>query len=260
MSEKIRESIKKKAELIEKLVREIPNYRSLIISPIVGLPSSQLQKMRKLLKDEKIMVMKNVILKKTVEKLKENFEGIEKLLDYINESFAIILSNKDAFELALMLTKNRVPAKPKPGQIAEKDVTLEPGPTDIPAGPMISEFGKIGVKVGVEKGKIAIKEKATIVKKGEKINEELANVLAKLDISVMSIGLKIKAAYDIKEKKFYPSITIDVDETVEKIKQANSDALCLAFNIAYPCKESIKLLLNKASIEAQALENMLNKK
>lgn len=50
------------------------------------------------------------------------------------------------------------------------------------AGPVISEFAKVGLIAGVEEGKVAIKKDKVVAKKGDEISKELAGVLRKLKI------------------------------------------------------------------------------
>ncbi|MCM8804934.1 MAG: 50S ribosomal protein L10, partial [Candidatus Omnitrophica bacterium] len=111
---------------------------------------------------------------------------------------------------------------------------------------------KAGFKVGVEKGKLIIKEKK-IIKAGEKISEDLANALQKLNIRPVKIGLNVNYSIDLKNKKVYKNIIINKEEEKEKLSIASRRALALALGINYICRETIRELISKAVINANAL-------
>jgi hypothetical protein len=111
----------------------------------------------------------------------------------------------------------------------------------------------VGLKVGVESGKVAVKEDAVIAKKGEKINSKVAEILTRLDIKPMEVGLGLVAAYEdgIVYKK--DVLLIDEEAFNEKLKNAAAYAFNLAFNIAYVTKDNAGLLIAKAFNDAKAL-------
>src|SRR3989344_3888733 len=97
-------------------------------------------------------------------------QNIHELKDHIKEDNAILISQMDAFDLAGKLAESKSPVKAKVGQIAEMDIHIEPGPTELVAGPVVSELGALGLKIEIKGGKIEIKEAKIIVKKGQAIS------------------------------------------------------------------------------------------
>jgi large subunit ribosomal protein L10 len=170
----------------------------------------------------------------------------------------LIFSDLDPFELSGLLAKNKINSKAKPGQVLEKDLTIEAGPTDMMAGPALTDFSNAKIKVGIEQGKIAIKE-PVIIKKGVPISPEMANILDKLEIKPIMISIKPAIAYDSAEIKIYKDIKIDAEEALSRLAQALSEATNLAFKIDYPCKETIAILLAKANSHALAINSLLPK-
>jgi large subunit ribosomal protein L10 len=154
------------------------------------------------------------------------------------------------------LADNKASVKAKADQIANEDLIVEAGPTDIPAGPMISEFAEAGIKVKVENGKLSIIKDTVVTKKGEKIKANVAGILSKLDIIPFKIGLNPLAAYDSKENKVFKNIKIDKEKTFSDVSLASLQAINLALNSSYPCKETIVFLIGKASLEANAIEKL----
>jgi len=250
---------KEKIETVKKLVDSLKENKTLIIASIKNLPSRQFQEIRKKLrKDVKIMVVKKRVFQKALES--EDREKLEKLKNYIQEDSSILFSKLDCFELAALLAENKNPIKAKPGQVAVEDIEVEAGPTDLMPGPAISEFGNLGIKVAVEEGKIAIKEKKVIAKKDEKISDSAAAIMAKLDIKPFDIGLDPIVLYDLENNKIYENIKIDKKKAVENLKIGFAKSLGFAQKIAYYCKETISYLLGKANNEGKIIQKLENSK
>ncbi len=245
---------KAKLETVKSLVESIKNNSTIIIASIKNLPSKQFQEIRKKLRKEaEIKVAKKRVVWKAFETAENS---LEKLKDYVQEDSALLFSKLDSFELAGLLVENKNPIKAKPGQIALEDIEIEAGVTDLLPGPAISELGALGIKVGVENGKIAVKEKKIIVKAGEKISGNAASIMAKLDMKPFTIGLEPIALYDLKNEKIYTDVKIDKEKTIQEIRVSAAKATGFAQKIVYYCKETISFLLAKANAEANSLEKL----
>ena len=244
-----------KVKALKELVGMIEKYPTVCVSSIENLPSKQLQKIRHMLRKEIVMkiVKKNMAIMAFEEAKKEN---IKELAKAVEKNSVILFSNLDPFEIASLLVENKFPIKAKPGQIANEDLVIEAGPTDLMPGPAISELSAVGLKTGVEGGKIAIKETKAIVKAGQKISKNAADVLIKLDILPFSIGLDIKVAYDSKDRKIYSNIKIDKEGFTNKLIGSFVAARQFAVGIGYATKETITLILARAQREALALEKL----
>ena len=250
---------KKISDVKLKIVKEfedlVKNKRTILVSSIKNIPASQVQEISKKLRGKAIVKVpkKNLIFRgldfskdKEIEKLKAN----------INEDFAILFSDLDSFELAGELIKNQSPAKAKTGQIADKDLEIPEGPTELVPGPAVSELSAMGIKIQIEKGKITIKEPKIIVKKGEKISKGAAELLNKLDIKPFKVGFIPLCSFDNKEKIFYSEIKINKEGTIEQLKTDYSKALSFAIEIGYSAKDTIKFLIGKARMHEKAFEKL----
>lgn len=250
----------KKLRMRDKLVELIKNNNTFIISSIKGVPSSQLQQIRhKLKKVAGIMIVKKHVMRRAMDEAAK-LPGETKLKDiekYLEEGSAVLFSQLDPFELASILSDERTPAKAKAGQTALQDIKIEAGPTDIPAGPMISDLSNAGIKIAIESGKITIKKPEILVKKNEKISENIANILVKLEIMPFEVGLELIAAFDAKTHKTYIGIRIDKKATLEKLKQAFTDARALAVEINYPTQETITMIIVKAALQEKAIAALI---
>ncbi len=259
-----KKEFKKKHKISEVKIRKakelaslMDSKKSLVVASTLNLLSSQLQEIRKKLREkaEIKFAKKSTILRALDQSKKENIKDLSK---YLLENDALIFSEEDPFDIAEILSENKYPAKAKAGQIAKEDIAIEKGPTDLMPGPILTELGNVGLKAGIVGGKVTIKERKVLLKKGEKISRAVADILMKLEISPFKVELEPLAAYDSSSKKIYNNIKIDKEETLAKLKELFSSALQFAINIGYPTKESINQILINAEKEAIALNNLVS--
>lgn len=244
-----------KKNTVKELTELIKKKRTMLIVSIKSIPASQIQEITKKLKGKVVVKVpkKNLIFRAIENSEDEHVKSVE---ETIKENVAVLFSDMDCFELAAELVKNKNPAKAKPGQEAPEDIEVPAGPTELTPGPAISELGAVGLQVQIDKGKLSIKESKIVVRKGNKISAQVADVLSKLDIKPFTISLVPLAGYDSHEKKVYLNIQIDREKAVADLKKAFGKALPFAVEIGYVCKDTIGLLLQKAARQEKAIENL----
>ena len=243
-----------KKKLVQEMIKLARQYSIIGLVNMENMPAPQLQSMRSELREKiSLFMTKKRFMKIALDKLKNEKNRIEELENYFEGMPALIFTSEDPFKLSRILQKSRTSAPAKAGQIAPNDIVINKGPTPFAPGPIISELSGVGLKVGVESGKVAVKEDAVIAKKGEKINSKVAEILTRLDIKPMEVGLGLVAAYEdgIVYKK--DVLLIDEEAFNEKLKNAAAYAFNLAFNIAYVTKDNAGLLIAKAFNDAKAL-------
>lgn len=242
---------KKNVEDLANLVRQYPIIG---LANMANLPAPQLQAMKKeMMGKVELFMTKKRLMKIVFDNLKDEKKNIQELANCFEGMPALLFTNDNPFKLSKLLQKSKTNAPAKAGQIAPQDIIITKGPTPFAPGPIISELGSIGLKVGVEGGKVAIKEDAVVARKGEKIRAKVAEVLARLDIKPMQVGLGLVAAYE--DGIIYKKDALDIDEKEfsNKISTAAREAFNLAFNIIYTTKDNIKLFITKAFNDARAL-------
>ena len=249
---------KKKLEEIADLIKK---NNTVMIALIENLSSVQFQKLKKFLSDKAtIRVVKKTLLLRALEKSKESKKGIELLEKSLAKNFAVIFSNQNPFELAAIFSENKNKAYAKAGYVAKEDIIIPAGPTDLPAGPVISELSKAHIKASIDGGKIVIKEKSVVVKKGEEVSEDAARVLSTLEITPITISILPIAAYDSKEQKVYENIKVDKTETIAQLEAISRNAFNFALNLEYISGETITFLLMKASSHFNSLQSKVVEK
>jgi len=248
---------KKKAVLeLSKLLKE---KKTFLIASIKNIPGSQFQEIVKKMRGKAVVkVPKKNIIFKAIDSSKD--EEIKKVKEKIGESFALLFSDIDCFELAMDLIRKKSPSKAKVGQIAPEDIEIPAGPTDLVPGPAISELGSLGIQIQIENGKITIKAPKIIAKKGSKITQGAADMMSKLDIKPFAIGFIPVAAFDNEAKMFYPEININPDKVLDDLKELYGRALPFAVQIGYASPETITFLIGKAERQELVLENLQTQK
>ncbi len=247
-----------KLKTVADLIKKMKESNTVLIASTNGLPSSQFHEIKKNLrgKAEVQVAKKSLVIRAITESGKD---GMQNLKEYIGADIALFFSDIDTFELSGLLSDNQSPTKARAGDIAPEDINVEPGPTTLVPGPAISELSGVGLKVAVEGGKLAIKLPATIVRAGEVIKENVAGVMAKLDIKPMKVGFEPVAAYDATNNKVYSGIKIDKKKTHEELRQAIGKALGFAISIKYLAKETLSYFFAKANAEENAIKSLIDK-
>src|SRR3990172_1038601 len=247
-----------KIKIVSDLADRMKKSRTLLIASTRGLPSSQFHEIKKNLRGKAIVrVAKKTAVLRAIDAVGK--ASLDKLKENIGADIAMFFSDLDPFTLSGLLAENKSSSKASAGDIAPEDINVEPGPTSLDPGPAISELSGVGLKVAVEGGKLAIKLPRTIVRAGEAIKENVASVMAKLDIKPMKVGFEPVAAYDGEEDKVYVGIKIDKNKTYEELKEMIKKALGFAVARGYATKETVSYFIAKAGREEIALTNLASK-
>jgi len=239
VSERKKQEVKKIKELMEK-------YPVIGMLDLFKMPSRQLQSIRKSLRGNVLMKMSKKRLIKLVLKDVKGKKDIEKIDKFMPKEPALIFSEMNAFELSKALKKNKSLRYAKGNDIAPDDIIVRAGPTSLMAGPAIGELQRVKIPAMVKEGKIHVRQDTVVVKKGEVISSQLANVLKKLDVQPIEVGINLLGVWE--NRIIYEKEILDVDEElyVQNMREAHTYALNLCVNVCYPNKESIKILLRKA--------------
>ena len=248
------------SEAKKKLVKEIAlmmkRNRTVLLASSKGLPGMQFHEIKKKLRGAaELKVAKKSTIIKAIEATEKG--AIQNLKNYLQSDYVLLFSDIEPFELSSMLMDFQSSRRAKAGDIAPEDIEIEPGPTELVAGPAISELGSVGLKVKVAEGKLEIIKGVTVAKKGETIKPNVASVIGKLNIMPMKVGFLPIAAYDGKEDKIYTNLIIDKAGTLEKMRELIRRALGFAINVKYPTEKTIRYFIAKAAAEEKALARLI---
>jgi len=239
---------KKKLTEVEEIKKMIEKYPVVGMLDLFKMPSAQLQSIRRLLRGKAVIKMykKRLISRAFDEKLK-------KLEEFAPNEPTLIFTGMNPFKLFSLLKKNKSKTYAKANDIAQDDILINAGPTNLPAGPAIGELQRAKIPAMIKEGKIHVREDTVVVKRGEVISSTLANILKKLDIKPMLIGINVLGIWENGTIFGKDVLDVDEEEYLQNIRNAYFNALNLSVNICYVNKESVKLLIQKAYQECKNL-------
>ncbi|MEM5815894.1 MAG: 50S ribosomal protein L10 [Candidatus Aenigmatarchaeota archaeon] len=245
-----------KIKIAEEIGNEIKKYKTLVVFDLFKIPTKEFKEIRKSLEN----FGKTIVLKKNIFYFSLKNAGIDpKPFENLGlKQIGIFLTNEDPFSIYKKICEIKTERFAKEGDEAESDIWVYSGPTQIKAGPSISEFARLKIPAGVEGGFIAVKKDTQVAKKGDKISKELASLLRKLKIKPISVMLNVICAY--YKNAIYDKSTLNlVFEYPKLLTQAYQNAINLTINIGYPTKENINILISNAYLKAKVLENLVIK-
>jgi len=243
-----------KKEIVSNIISLIREYPIIGVVNMENLPAPQLQTMRAQLRGKFFITMtKRRLIKLAFENAKSSKKGIEKLEPHLGGEPALIFTKENPFRLSRTLQKSKSPAPAKANQTAPRDIIVNKGATSFAPGPIIGELAMAGIKSGVEGGKVAIKEDTVVVRAGEKIKPKTAEILTRLGIQPMEVGLDLVAVFENGIIYGRDVLSIDDKEYMSRLGNAARWAFNLANYAAYPTKETIRLLVGKAYNDSKYL-------
>jgi large subunit ribosomal protein L10 len=240
-----------KRKEVEEIKKNAGLYTLVGLVDMYGIPAAQVQQIRRNLRGKALIRMtRNTLIKHAFDEMGGDVQGLTR---YMSGHSALIFTNENPFRLYKALEKTKTKMAAKAGEKAPEDIVVGKGPTSFKPGPIVGELQQVGIPAAIEAGKVKIKETKTVVKKGAVISKKVADVLSKLDIRPMDIGLILQVAY-YEESIFEPSVlAIDEAVIIGQIGQAAMEAFNLSVNAAIPTKETIAPILTKAVREARGL-------
>jgi len=249
----ISKSLQRKMKIVEDTVQLLEKYPCIMITSIRGVETRVLQEIRFRLRERNavLKVIKNTLIKKALEKVsRKNIRQLEK---YLIGQNALIFTFENPFSIKIFLDKNKIPRDAKAGDIAPEDIVIPAGNTNFAPGPILSLFSKLKIPTSIKEGSIWITKDTTILKAGETITSEIAELLKRLDIKPIRVGLDVKVAYIDGLLLTSDKLAIDLEEEKDKIANAFIQALNMSINIGYPTRENIEMLVSKAYRESYKL-------
>jgi len=238
-----------KKDIVSELSRQVKSHSVVAVVGISGIPSKQIQVIRKRLKGQTgIAVSRSNLIKRALDKA-----GVKGMDDYVEGPTGLLFSDLNPFKLEKLVYGCKTNAPVRPGTPAPFDLIVPEGDTGLPAGPLIGDLQAAGVKARIQGGKIIVSEKSVIAKAGERVDEKRAAVLARLGIEPLEIVLRIKAAHEGGVIYGGDILHIDETETVGRIAGAYQRALNLAYNAKVYNKAVVRLLVQEAAAKARNL-------
>jgi len=240
-----------KREEVDDLVETIESYDSVGIVNIAGIPSRQLQDMRRGLHGTaEVRVSRNTLLKRALDDVDA---GLEDLNEYITGQVGIIGTNDNPFGLYKQLESSKTSAPINAGEVAPNDIMIPEGDTGMDPGQFVGELQAVGADARIQEGSIQVLEDSHVLDAGEVVDDQLANVLSELGIEPKEVGLDLQAVF-ADGVLFEPDeLELDVEEYQADIEAATARAQNLSINAVYPTAQTAGALLSKGAGDAKSL-------
>ncbi|SFR55151.1 large subunit ribosomal protein L10 [Halogeometricum rufum] len=229
----------------------LEEYQSVGVVSVTGIPSRQLQSMRRDLHGSaELRMSRNTLVTRALEDVND---GLEQLTEFVYGQVALVGTNDNPFGLYKQLEASKTPAPINAGEVAPNDIVIPEGDTGVDPGPFVGELQQVGAAARIMEGSIKVTEDSQVLDEGEVVSEELANVLNELGIEPKEVGLDLRGVYS-EGVLFEPEeLAIDVDEYRADIQSAAAGARNLSINAGYPTAQTAPTILAKAAGEAKAL-------
>lgn len=254
-----------KVEFVKRIQSETKKYKVVGVMPYEGLPDRLVQKIRNELKPDTKFVTgrKSLLLRIT------DAPHLKQLQPYIQNSSAIIFSNKDPMELYNIISSNKLRLLAKPNQVSPEEIRIESGETSIPPGQGVTDMKAAGIDVKIDKGKVVISRSKVLVPKGAKISVAITKALKMLDIAPFEAKGQLKALVDgdllFTENVFKINTSFVQGEITRNFRAAYELSLAMNFVTPYNVSEFIRRAFVSALAvgvegkipEAEALEKLI---
>ena len=242
-----------KREEVEQ-IKELASSHELIgLVDIYGIPAKQFQQIRRNLHGNAVVkVARNTLVAHAFNELGGQFIDLN---EKVTEHSALIFASGNPFKLFKSLEQTKTRRAAKAGEITPEDIVVSEGPTSFKPGPIVGELNSAGIPAAIDGGKVKIKQTKTVVKAGEAVSAKQADVLSKLDIKPMPVGLNLVAVCYEGEIYLPDVLAVDDEAYKAKITLAASQAFNLAVNAAIPtaCAAVTDAQIAKAVREARNL-------
>jgi len=239
---------------VEHLTTLLTDNKIIGIAEIGGIPGPQLQKMRENIREKaRIRCAKNSLITRALDEANKKVNGISGLKGEITGQAAIITTDMNPFKLFKEIKSTRTMAPAKGGETATHDIEVKKGETPFKPGPIVGELQKAGIPAAIQEGKVVITNDKVVVPTGKKIPLDVAQMLTRLEIFPIEIGMNLHAVFEGGTIYKPDVLDINMDKFIIQLQQASSNAFNLALETAWPTKATITNLLLKAYSNAYTL-------
>ena len=242
-----------KKEELKALVKVLEDASIVALGNIEGIPSNSMIQMRRKLRGQATLkVTKNTLLRLALKEAARSKPGLDQMAEKINGPTAVITTQMNPFRLYKKFQESKSKAPARGGEVAPDDIWVYQGDTPFKPGPVVGELQRSGIPAAIDGGKVVIKQDKLLVKKGDRIPQNIAQGLTRLEIFPLTVGMDVQAVYE--GGMIYGPDVLGIDEAkvLADLDKAVRSALNLSVNVAYPTKQTIEILLQKAHREAVA--------
>lgn len=243
-----------KAQMYRTLQEEPRRHRVVALVRMEKVRASQILPLRKKLKgDVSFVSIKDKVARKALEGVGGDVPGIGGMAAKVEGQCMFMFTDMSPFKLNVVLSKNTVMLPARAGDTASIDVVVPAKNTGIAPGPMLTVFKDAGIPTKIDQGTIWITKDTVPVKKGGVIGDNLAPLLAKLDIKPVEAGISLDSALEDGVVYSADELVVDVAAVRDGLGAAHAGAMALSVEAAYPTAGNIAQILARAAQRASSL-------
>ena len=243
-----------KAQMYRTLQEAPRRHRVVALVRMEKVRASQILPLRKRLKgDVSFVSIKDKVARKALDAVKGEVPGLADMASRLAGQCMFMFTDMSPFRLNVVLSKNTVMLPARAGDTASIDVVVPAKNTGIAPGPMLTVFKDAGIPTKIDQGTIWITRDTVPVKKGGVVGENLAPLLAKLDIKPVEAGILLDSALEDGVVYSADELVVDVGAVRDGIGAAHADALALSVEAAYPTAGNVERILARAAQRATSL-------
>ena len=240
-----------KREEVDDVVEFIGRYDSVGVVDVTGIPSRQLQAMRRDLHGTAALrISRNTLIRRALEAVDDDFED---LVGHVAGQVGLVGTNENPFGLYRQLEASKTPAPINAGEVAPDDVVIPEGDTGIDPGPFVGDLQQVGANARIEGGSIQVVEDSTVLSAGEEVSADLANVLGELGIEPKEVGLDLRSVHSDGVLFAPDELAIDVAAYRADLESAAAAGRTLSVDAEYPTDRTVAALLSQAGGDAKAV-------
>lgn len=241
-----------KIEEVEELTELVEESPVVAVADVEGIPAAQMQEMRASLRGQaRIRVVKNTLLKRALDEADR--DGVTGLADHVKGQTALITTDMNPFTLFKRLEEAKTRAPASGGETAPEDIVVEEGETPFSPGPVVGDLQNAGIPAAIDGGAVVVEQDEVVVEEGEDIPIDTAQMLTRLDIKPLTVGIDLRTAWE--DGTVFDRSVLDVDEEafLEDLETGSANAFGLAREVSYPTPETAPTLLSEAQGRALSL-------
>ncbi len=240
-----------KQEEVGSLVSFLDSYDAVGVVGLTGIPSRQLQQMRRELHGQaELRMSRNTLIERA---LTEATGDLESLATHVSGHVGLIGTDDNPFGLFKQLEDSKTSAPLSAGEVAPNDVEIPEGDTGVDPGPFVGELQQVGAEARIQEGSIHVLSDSTVLEAGEEADAALASVLNELGIEPKEVGLDLRAAVADGIVFAPEDLEIDVDEYRADVEAAVARAQNLSVNAAFPTDQTTTTIVGAAAADARAV-------
>eukprot|EP00759_Apiculatamorpha_spiralis_P000534 PhF_6_TR10183/c1_g1_i1/m.15791/K02941/RP-LP0, RPLP0; large subunit ribosomal protein LP0 len=232
----------------------LTKYRRLIFCNVDNVQSQQMHNIRRALRNKgEVLMGKNTLMRRVIKTRAESPEAtdldralLEKVaLDSLVGNLGIIFTNEDFDVIVAVIKGNRVQAPARVGAISPVDVVIPAGNTGLEPG-ATSFFQALSINTKIVKGAVEIVTEKKVLAIGDKVDNSVALLLAKLNIKPFFYGLDIKFIYDAGNVFGAEILELNDDFFRGNFQSAIKNIAALSLALGVPTEASLPHVVTEA--------------